>query len=139
MLWIKAFHIIAVICWFAGIFYLPRILVYYASSQHLETKQQLAIMARKLYRFITPIAVVSVLLGGLLLLYNLDYYLGQRWMQVKLLSVFALLIYHGICGIYVRRVMRGEDNKTHVFYRLFNEVPVFFLLAIVILVILKPF
>lgn len=139
LLWVKSLHIIAVICWFAGIFYLPRILVYYAGSDEPATKQQLAIMANKLYRFITPIAVIAVLLGIALIFYNPEYFLSQRWMQLKLLAVVALVIYHGICGVYVARVVAGEDNKTHVFYRIFNEVPVLFLLAIVILVIVRPF
>jgi protoporphyrinogen IX oxidase len=139
LLWVKSFHIIAVICWFAGIFYLPRILVYYAGSEDSATKQQLAIMAKKLYRFITPIAAIALLLGIALIFYNPDYFLSQGWMQLKLLAVVALVIYHGICGVYVSRVVAGEDNKTHVFYRIFNEVPVLFLVAIVILVIVRPF
>ena len=97
LLWVKSFHIIAVICWFAGIFYLPRILVYYAGSEDSATKQQLAIMAKKLYRFITPIAAIALLLGIALIFYNPDYFLSQGWMQLKLLAVVALVIYHGIC------------------------------------------
>lgn len=139
ILWLKSFHIIAVICWFAGIFYLPRILVYYAGSKDSATKQQLAIMAKKLYLFITPIATVAVLLGIALIFYNPGYFLNQSWMQIKLLAVLALVIYHAVCGVYVARVVAGEDNKTHVFYRIFNEVPVIFLLIIVILVVVRPF
>ena len=78
LLWVKSFHIIAVICWFAGIFYLPRILVYYAGSEDSATKQQLAIMAKKLYRFITPIAAIALLLGIALIFYNPDYFLSQK-------------------------------------------------------------
>ena len=138
MLWLKALHIIAVICWFAGIFYLPRILVYYATSEHHETKAQLAVMARKLYRFITPIAVIALLLGFALIWQNPGWYLTQLWLQLKLLAVVGLVIYHGVCGVYVGRVQRGEDDKTHVFYRVFNEVPVIFLLTIVILAVVRP-
>tara|TARA_B110000444_G_scaffold258814_1_gene300762 strand:- start:50 stop:478 length:429 start_codon:yes stop_codon:yes gene_type:complete len=139
ILWVKSFHIIAIICWFAGIFYLPRILVYYAGSEEPAAKQQLAIMAKKLYRFVTPIAVIAILLGIVLIFYNPEYFLKQTWMQLKLLAAFALVIYHGVCGVYVARVVAGEDKKTHIFYRIFNELPVLFLFAIVILVVVKPF
>ena len=138
MLWLKAFHIIAVICWFAGIFYLPRILVYYAASEHPETREQLAVMARKLYRFITPIALIALALGLALVWQNPAWYLAQTWLQLKLLGVLALVIYHCVCGVYVGRVVRGESDKTHVFYRVFNEIPVIFLLLIVILAVVRP-
>ncbi len=138
MLWLKALHIIAVICWFAGIFYLPRILVYYASSEHPETRHQLAIMARKLFRFMTPIAAIAVALGLALMWTNLSAYLSQLWLQLKLLCVLCLIIYHGVCGVYVGRIQRGENDKTHVFYRVFNEIPVIFLLLIVCLAVLRP-
>ena len=139
MHWLEAFHIIAIVCWFAGIFYLPRILVYYAASNEDNTKAQLAIMARKLFRFITPIAVIAILLGLTMLVQQADYYLSQGWMHLKLLAVIGLVIYHCVCGVYVGRVMRGEDQKTHVFYRFFNEIPVIFLVLIVIMVVVKPF
>jgi len=138
MLWLKALHIIAVICWFAGIFYLPRILVYYAASEHPETREQLAVMARKLYRFMTPIAVIAVALGAALVLQNMGWYLSQLWLQLKLLCVLALIVFHAVCGVYVGRVQRGENDKTHVFYRVFNEIPVIFLLLIVCLAVLRP-
>ncbi|MFT5483462.1 MAG: putative membrane protein [Halieaceae bacterium] len=138
MLWLKAFHIIAVVCWFAGIFYLPRILVYYAKSEHLETRTQLAVMAGKLYRFVTPIAVIALGLGVALVWQNPGYYLAAAWLQLKLVGVLALIIYHVVCGVYVARVARGECEKTHVFYRVFNEVPVIFLVMIVILAVVRP-
>ena len=139
MLWLKAFHIIAVICWFAGIFYLPRILVYYAASENAETREQLAIMAHKLYRFITPIALIAVLLGFALMALNWSYYLGAPWMWGKLLAVVGLLFYHFQCGRYVKAVMQETDRHSHVYFRVYNEVPVLFLVAIVLLVVLKPF
>lgn len=138
MLWLKALHLIAVICWFAGIFYLPRILVYYAASEHPETREQLAVMARKLYRFMTPIAVIAVALGAALIMQNMGWYLSQLWLQLKLLCVLALIVFHAVCGVYVGRVQRGQNDKTHVFYRVFNEIPVIFLLLIVYLAVLRP-
>lgn len=139
MLWLKALHIIFVVCWFAGIFYLPRIMVYYAASEHPETKAQLAVMARKLYRFITPLAVLAIIFGMLLVWTNLEYYLSAGWMWAKLVAVVLLVIYHMICGRFVRAVNDASDEHSHVYFRVFNEVPVLMLFAIVLLVVLKPF
>lgn len=139
MLWLKALHIIAVICWFAGIFYLPRILVYYAASEDSNTRVQLAVMARKLYRFITPIAIAAILLGLALMAGNWSYYLSASWMWIKLVAVVALVIYHVLCGRIVSAVQTGDDRHSHVWFRVFNEVPVLFLAIIVLLVVLKPF
>ena len=139
MLWLKALHIIAVICWFSGIFYLPRIMVYYASSEHLETRRQLALMAGKLYRFITPIAVIAILLGLALISFNLDYFLQATWLWLKLVAVLCLVIYHYYCGRLVRALESDSNEHGHVYFRLFNEVPVIFLVVIVVLAVLKPF
>ncbi len=139
MLWLKAAHIIAVICWFAGTFYLPRILVYFASSDNPDTRAQLALMAFKLYRFMTPIAVIAILLGLALIATNLDYYLGAKWMWLKLAGVVGLVIYHIYCGRFVATARADTNKHGHVFFRLFNEIPVIFLLLIVILAVLKPF
>jgi putative membrane protein len=139
MLWIKAFHLIAVICWFAGIFYLPRIMVYYAASEDEATRRQLAVMARKLYRFITPIAGIAIVLGAWLISYNAGYYLQASWLWIKLLAVLCLVIYHYYCGRLVGALESDTDSHSHVWFRFFNEVPVIFLVLIVILAILKPF
>jgi putative membrane protein len=137
-LWLKAFHIIFVVCWFAGIFYLPRIMVYYAASEHEETRRQLAIMARKLYRFITPLAAIAILMGLMLIGMNLDYYLAAGWMWLKLVAVLCLVIYHFYCGRLVKAINSDSDSHSHVYFRVFNEVPVLFLFLIVILAVLKP-
>jgi putative membrane protein len=139
MLWLKAFHIIFVVCWFAGLFYLPRILVYYAASEHQETRNQLAVMARKLYRFVTPFMFIAVGLGLAMVALNPGYYLQSGWMLVKLAAVGALVVYHFQCGHYVKKISMGTNTHGHVYYRFFNEVPVFFLFGIVLLAILKPF
>ncbi len=138
MLWIQGFHVIFVVCWFAGLFYLPRILVYYAQSQEPEAKVVLAEMSRKLYRFITPLMALAIGLGLWRLAYQWEYYLSSGWMVGKLAGVACLIAYHLQAGIYVGRVCRGEDDRTHVFYRFFNEVPVIFLFAIVLLVYIRP-
>jgi putative membrane protein len=139
MLWLKAAHIIAVICWFAGIFYLPRIMVYYAASEHHETRRQLAVMAGKLYRFVTPIAAIAIGLGFALISRNPDYYLAAPWLWLKLALVAALVAYHAYCGRLVRALANDKDDHTHVYFRVFNEVPVIFLVFIVLLAVLKPF
>ena len=139
MLWLKALHLIFVVCWFAGLFYLPRIFVYYAASEHDETRQHLAIMSRKLYRFVTPLMALAIIFGLAMIAMQWQYYLQARWMWLKLLAVLFLFVYHLQCGRYVRRINEHSDDHGHIFYRFFNEVPVLFLFLIVILVVLKPF
>ncbi len=139
MLWLKALHVIAVICWFAGIFYLPRIMVYYAGCGHEETRRQLSIMAGKLYRFMTPIALIALILGFILVAANPDYYFQATWLWLKLVAVLCLVIYHYYCGRLVKALEANSDKHSHVYFRLFNELPVIFLVIIVVLAVLKPF
>ncbi|MCB1688910.1 MAG: CopD family protein [Halioglobus sp.] len=139
MLWLKAFHIIFVVCWFAGLFYLPRIFVYYAATEQAAVREQLAVMARRLYRFVTPFMFIAIALGIAMILQNPDYYLSARWMWLKLGGVAFLIVYHFVCGHYVRAINDSRNQHNHVFYRFFNEVPVLFLFAIVLLAVLKPF
>lgn len=139
MLWLKAFHIIFVVCWFAGLFYLPRIFVYYAASENAEVRAQLAVMARRLYRFVTPFMLIAIVLGLAMVARNPGYYLSSTWMWLKLGGVAFLIVYHFYCGRFVREITTGENQHDHVFYRFFNEVPVLFLFAIVIMAVVKPF
>lgn len=139
MLWLKAFHLIFVVCWFAGLFYLPRIFVYYAASEHPDTRRQLAVMARRLYRFVTPFMFIAIALGLAMVAMNPDYYLASGWMWLKLAGVAFLVLYHWQCGRYMRAINSDTDRHDHVFYRFFNEVPVLFLFGIVLLAVLKPF
>lgn len=139
MLWLKAFHIIFVVCWFAGLFYLPRIFVYYAATDHAQVRGQLAEMARRLYRFVTPFMVIAIALGVAMLLQNPGYYFTSGWLWLKLGGVAFLVVYHLICGRYVRAINDNRNRHDHVFYRFFNEIPVVFLFAIVLLAVLKPF
>ena len=138
MLWIQGLHVIFVVTWFAGLFYLPRIFVYYAQAEDDTTRMTLAIMARKLYKFVTPLMIRAIILGLWRLSYALDYYLTSLWMQLKLAGVVFLLIYHVQCGRYVKLINSGDDHRSHVFYRFFNEIPVLFLFAIVLLVYVRP-
>ena len=139
MLWLKAFHLIFVVCWFAGLFYLPRIFVNYAASEHPDTRTTLALMARRLYRFVTPFMYLVIGFGVALLSLNHTYYLQSTWMWIKLAGMACLIGYHIQCGRYVRAINEDQDDHSHVFYRFFNEIPVLFLFAMVILAVLKPF
>ena len=127
------------VCWFAGIFYLPRLFVNYAASEHPETRVQLAIMARKLYRFVTPFMALTVFFGVGLISVNAGYYLRATWLWLKLAGVLFLVIYHLQCGRYVKAINEQRNEHGHVFYRFFNEIPVIFLFLIVFLAVLKPF
>ena len=138
MLWIKSFHIIFVICWFAGIFYLPRLFVNHAMATHPETAAQLLVMERKLYRFITPFAFLAIGFGIGLTAMNIGFYLSQPWFLAKLVLVALLAIYHFQCGRYIKRFEMGEAPNSHTFYRWFNEIPVLMLFGIVILVVVRP-
>lgn len=139
MLWLKAFHLIAIVCWFAGIFYLPRLFVYHATAGDQATRDHLKVMERKLFRFMTPFAVLTVAFGIALILYNPGYYARAGWLHAKLALVLVLVLYHGYCGVLVRRFAADANRRGHVFYRWFNELPVLVLFAVVILAVTKPF
>jgi putative membrane protein len=139
MLWLKAFHLIFVVCWFAGLFYLPRIFVNYAASDNPETRALLAAMAQRLYRFVTPFMYILAALGFAMLAMNPDYYLQAGWFWLKLGGMAFLVVYHFQCGRYVKAILENRDDHSHTFYRFFNEVPVLFLFAMVLLAVLKPF
>ena len=140
MLWIKAFHIISMVCWFAGIFYLPRLFVYHAICEDTPGRERFKIMERKLYRGITtPAMIATVLFGVWLVSYSVSGYFSQGWFQVKLVLVALLIVYHFYCGHLVKVFRDDRNTRGHVFYRWFNEVPVFVLLAVVILAVVRPF
>ncbi len=139
-LWIKAIHLIAVICWFAGIFYLPRLFVYHAMAEDQISKDRFKIMERKLYRGImNPSMIITVVLGLWMFMANMEAYKGSGWMHAKLTLVFLLIGYHHVCLGYMKKFANDANTKSDKFYRIFNEIPVFLLVAIVILVIVRPF
>ncbi|MDV2114673.1 CopD family protein [Alcaligenes faecalis] len=138
MLWLKTFHILFVTSWFAGLFYLPRIYVNLAREQDTKTYETLLGMARRLYRFMAPLAILTLLTGlGLFLYYGIGK--GQGWMHAKLTLVLILFAFHGVCGRYLRQFQQGQQSRSHVFFRWFNEIPVIVLLLVLILVVIKPF
>jgi putative membrane protein len=140
MLWIKALHIVFIASWFAGLFYLPRIFVNLAmvAPDSEAERARLLLMAHKLYRFMTLLAVPALVLG---LWLWLDYGIGrgQGWMHAKLAIVLLLVGYHHLCGAVLRQFKQGTVTRSHVWFRWFNEVPVVMMLAAVILVVVKPF
>ena len=139
-LWLKAFHIIAVFTWFAAIFYLPRLFVYHADATDEISRERFKIMERKLYRGImTPSMVVVIALGLWMLFMNAGFYFSQGWMHAKLTLVALLVVYHFYCGHLLNVFKEDRNTRSHVFYRWFNEVPVFILLGVVILVVVRPF
>lgn len=139
MLWVKAFHIFFMVAWFAGIFYLPRLFVNHAMVEDQAIKDQFTLMERKLYRFITPFMILTIVFGLWLLSYNMNYYLESAWMHAKLTLITLLIIYHFWCGRIVRQFAADQNRRGHVFYRVFNELPVFILLGAIILVVVRPF
>ena len=136
MLWVKAFHIIFVVSWFAGLFYLPRIFVNHAMATEPAEIARLKLMERKLYRFVTPIAWLALGFGMWLWL---GYGITGNWLYAKLFLVLLLIAYHYYCGKLVKRFAADLNTHSHVFYRWFNEIPVLILMAVVILVTVKPF
>lgn len=140
MLWVKAFHIIAMVCWFAGLFYLPRLFVYHAQSEDQVSRDRFKVMERKLYRAITtPSMIATVALGLWLISYSPQAYMSQGWLHVKLVLVVILIGYHFYCGRLVKRFQDDANSRSHVFYRWFNEFPVLVLVGTVILATVKPF
>ncbi|HSH47064.1 MAG TPA: protoporphyrinogen oxidase HemJ [Halomonas sp.] len=141
-LWMKALHLVAVVTWFAALFYLPRLYVYHAMARDKGEQQAIAyftVMERKLYRGIMTPSMVAVLLFGGSMLYLAPSWLSQGWMHLKLMLVALLVVYHHVCLIYLKQLAAGRCTKSHRFFRIFNELPVIALLVIVFLAVLKPF
>ncbi len=139
MLYWKAFHIMAMVSWFAGLFYLPRLFVYHAMTEDAAGQERFCIMERKLYRGImTPAMLATVIAGLSLLLPQWSIYKTMIWVHIKLTLVLLLLGYHIYCGQLLKNFATGNNRHSHVFYRWFNEIPVLFLIGIVFLVVVKP-
>ena len=135
MLLYKTLHIIFMVTWFAGLFYLPRLYVYHAQAEDQISKDRFKIMERKLFwGIMTPGAVLTVLFGVLLI----EYHGMSYWLKLKILLVFVLALYHVWCGGLLEKFKTDSNSHSHVWYRIFNEVPVIFLVLIVALVVYKP-
>lgn len=139
ILWLKAFHIIFVVTWFAGLFYLPRLFVYHAQSDSKEVHAQLEIMERKLFWFILPFPILVTAFGiAIIHVYGLSWLAASNWMHIKLTLVVALIGYHSYCYKLMQELKENPKKRNHKFYRFFNEVPVLMLFAIVIVAVIKP-
>lgn len=139
MLWVKSLHIIFMVSWFAGLFYLPRLFVYHAMAQDegdTASMARLKIMERKLYYFILPWMLLTIAFGTWLWL---GYGISGGWLHAKLVLVALLLGYHHACGRLMKKFQQDKNTHGHVFYRWFNEAPIVLLVLIVILVVVKPF
>ncbi|MDQ7730474.1 protoporphyrinogen oxidase HemJ [Halomonas sp. SpR8] len=141
-LWVKAIHLMAVVTWFAALFYLPRLYVYHATARDNGDHQAITYfktMERKLYRGIMTPSMILVLLFGGWMLFLVPEWFSQGWMHVKLALVAALIAYHHVCLIYLKQFAQDRCTKGHVFFRWFNEAPVIALVAIILLAVVKPF
>lgn len=137
MLWIKVFHIMAMTSWMAGVFYLPRIFVHFVEGRAAgEDVSRLKIMAKKLYGFMTLMSGLTIVLGTWLWL---GYGFSGGWLHAKLFFVLLLIGYHISCGRLLKQVVNDSITKSGKYLRLYNELPLFFFIAILILVVVKPF
>jgi putative membrane protein len=136
MLWIKALHLIFVVSWFAGLFYLPRLFVNHAMETNEAALARLTLMEHKLYKFMLPLAIFALVFG---LWLWLGYGITGAWLQAKLVLVAGLVAYHFYCGKLMRDFQTGRNTRSHIWYRWFNEIPVLILFFIVILAVVKPF
>ncbi|MDI1230664.1 MAG: protoporphyrinogen oxidase HemJ [Methylobacter sp.] len=141
MLWLKALHLIFMVTWFAGLFYLPRLYVYHAMSDDEISNERFKIMERKLFFGIMTPGMVATLIFGfwMLIVYDWSVYAHAGWLHAKLLLLMLTLIYHYFCYLWLLDFKHDRNRRSHVFYRWMNEVPVLFLVGIVILAVVKPF
>ncbi|MCY3818575.1 MAG: protoporphyrinogen oxidase HemJ [Gammaproteobacteria bacterium] len=140
MLWIKAFHLIFVVTWFAALFYLPRLFVYHAAATDQTGIERFKLMERRLYRGImTPSAALTAVLGVWLVVLHWETYADAVWFWVKIAGALGLYAYHGCCGKLVRQFANDENTRSDTFFRWFNEVPTVLLFLVAIMVVVKPF
>lgn len=139
MLWILSFHIIAMVAWFAGLFYLPRLLVYHTSADDTIGSERFKVMEYKLYYYIMwPAAIFTTIFGLWLFSFNASFYMQALWMHAKMLLVVILWIYHLYCGRLLGYFRRDQNPYPEKFYRIFNEIPTILLIGITIMAIVKP-
>ena len=138
-LWIKALHVIFMVTWFAGLFYLPRLYVYHAMNEDEQTNSTFKIMERKLFIIMTIGAVLTAIFGLWILFMNWSAYMQMGWMHTKLLLVAGLIAYHIWCWKIMRTFREDANQRSHVWYRWFNEAPTVGLIVIILLAVLKPF
>ncbi len=139
ILWLKAFHVIFMVAWFAGIFYLPRLFVNHAETSSKEVSEQLKGMERRLLLFVTPFAIFTLILGvAMIIAYGKAWFAQASWLHIKLSLVLVLFAYHAYCFKLVKIFQQDKNQRSGKFYRFFNEIPVIILFAVVILAYVKP-
>ncbi len=139
ILWLKALHVCFMVAWFAGIFYLPRLFVNHAESENQAVSEQLKGMEKRLLYFVTPFALLTFIFGfALMYQYGYAWFVASKWLHIKITLVLILFIYHGYCFKLVKDFRLDKNTRSGKFYRIFNEVPVLILFAVVFLVYLKP-
>jgi protoporphyrinogen IX oxidase len=141
MLWLKSLHLIFMVTWFAGLFYLPRLFVYHAMSDDTISKERFKVMERKLFwGIMTPGMIVTLIFGVWMLVdYAWALYGHSGWLHAKLSMLVLLVVYHGYCGKWLGDFKQDRNQRSHVFYRWVNEIPVLFLVGIILLAVIKPF
>ena len=137
MLWLKAFHIVFVVSWFAGLFYLPRLFVYHCTTRDAPGLERFALMERRLFGLMSLAAALAVAFGLAMVALE-PAFLDFTWLRVKLVLVAALIGYHLWCHALMRALIEGRNRRSERWFRIFNEVPALLLIAIVVLVVVKP-
>ena len=139
ILWLKALHIFFMLAWMAGLFYLPRIFVYHAQASHPDVLEQFKVMERRLWYFVTPFAVLTLVFGvALIMSYGAEWFRQAHWLHYKMLLVLLLYVYHGYLFVLMKKFAEDRNKHSSRFYRFLNESPVFIVFAIVALAIIKP-
>lgn len=140
LLWLKALHIFFMIAWMAGLFYLPRIFVYHAGTQDQQTRETFKVMERRLWFFVTPFAVLTLVFGVWMMVeYGYAWFAASKWMHTKILLLVAIYAYHFYLYKLMRDFAADRNFRSPRFYRILNEAPVLVLLAIVMLAVIKPY
>jgi putative membrane protein len=140
LLWIKALHVFFMVAWMSGLFYLPRLMVYHAQTDVQAVKEQFKIMEKRLWFFVTPFAVLTLVFGVWLInLYGKDWFVAAKWLHIKLSLVTVLYAYHGYLFVLVQKFSKDENTHSSRFYRFLNEAPVLLVLAIIVLATVKYF
>ena len=138
LLWIKALHVFFMVAWMSGLFYLPRLMVYHAQSDVQAVKDQFKIMEKRLWFFVTPFAVLTLVFGiWLIILYGKDWFIAAKWLHIKLSLVTILYAYHGYLFVLVQKFSKDENTHSSRFYRFLNEAPVLIVFVIIVLAIVK--
>ena len=137
MLWLKAFHIVFVVTWFAGLFYLPRLFVYHCETTDALGLARFAVMERRLFALMTIGGALAVAFG-LSMVIDAPAFLQFTWLRIKLVLVAALIGYHAWCYVLMRQLVEGRNRRSQRWFRVFNEVPSLLLIAIVLLAVLRP-